>query len=110
MGGWQLCIRRHRRLVRNCHRLHHCADREAKMNNDLFSRLYLWLVAHRRPVLLVTLLSAVGCAVYSARMNMEEDILGILSQNDPIVRDYRYTIKTFRQIDRAYMDVGTTNA
>jgi 1-acyl-sn-glycerol-3-phosphate acyltransferase len=76
------------------------------MKFDLYTRLYLWLVAHRRPVLWVTLLIAAAAIVIASRANLEEDILATLPQRDKIVDEYRYTIQKFRQIDRVYIDVG----
>ena len=74
-----------------------------------YTRIYLWLVAHRRFVLIATVLLAVGCVAISSRIDLEEDILGILPQHDSIVDDYKYTIRKFHQIDRVYIDVGITN-
>jgi 1-acyl-sn-glycerol-3-phosphate acyltransferase len=76
------------------------------MKLDLYTRLYLWLVAHRRLVLSVTLLIAAADIAISARVNLEEDVLATLPQHDKIVDEYRYTIRKFRQIDRVYVDVG----
>jgi 1-acyl-sn-glycerol-3-phosphate acyltransferase len=77
---------------------------------NFYPRLYLWLVAHRRAVLLTAVLVAAGCVAISSRIELEEDILGILPQRDPIVDDYKYTVRKFHQIDRVYIDVGVTNA
>jgi 1-acyl-sn-glycerol-3-phosphate acyltransferase len=77
---------------------------------NFYTRLYLWLVAHRRAVLLAAVLAAAGCVAISSRIDLEEDILGILPQRDPIVDDYKYTVRKFHQIDRVYIDVGITNA
>ncbi len=71
-----------------------------------YTRLYLWLVVHRRAVFVTAILIAVGCIAISSRIDLEEDILGILPQRDPIVDDYKYTIRKFHQIDRVYIDVG----
>lgn len=76
------------------------------MKPDLYTRLYLWLVAHRRWVLSVTLLIAVVSLVLSLRIDLEEDILSTLPQDDPLVDEYRYALRKFRQIDRVYLDVG----
>src|SRR5580693_180778 len=76
------------------------------MKLDLYTRLYLWLVAHCRWVLGATLLIAAIAIVISMRVNLEEDILATLPQHDKIVDEYRYTIRKFRQIDRVYIDVG----
>jgi 1-acyl-sn-glycerol-3-phosphate acyltransferase len=76
------------------------------MKLDLYTRLYLWLVAHRRWVLGLALLIAAIAIVISTRVNLEEDILATLPQHDKIVDEYRYTIRKFRQIDRVYIDVG----
>jgi 1-acyl-sn-glycerol-3-phosphate acyltransferase len=70
----------------------------------------LWLVAHRRAVLLTVVLLAAICVAISSRIDLEEDILGILPQHDRIVDDYKYTIRKFHQIDRVYIDIGITNA
>ena len=75
-----------------------------------YTRLYLWLVAHRRAVLVTAVLVATLCVAISARIDLEEDILGILPQHDSIVDDYKYTIRKFHQIDRVFIDVGITNA
>ncbi|MEJ0089770.1 MAG: 1-acyl-sn-glycerol-3-phosphate acyltransferase [Limisphaerales bacterium] len=76
------------------------------MKPDLYTRLHLWLVAHRWLALGVTLLIAVVALVISSRVDLEEDILATLPQRDQIVDEYRYTIRKFRQIDRVYIDVG----
>jgi uncharacterized protein len=73
---------------------------------DLYTRLYLWLAAHRRLILAVTLLVTVASLVISSRMDLEEDVLAILPQHDQIVDDYQYAIRKFRQVDRVYFDVG----
>ena len=52
------------------------------MNDGLYARLYLWLVAHRRVVLAVVVLIMAACAVVSSRLDLEEDILAILPQRD----------------------------
>ena len=76
------------------------------MKSDFYPRLYLWLVAHRRAVLLTAIFIAAICIAISSRIDLEEDILGILPQRDQIVDDYKYTIRKFHQIDRVYIDVG----
>ncbi len=76
------------------------------MKPDLYTRLYLWLVARRRWVLGVTLLIAMAGVVISLRIDLEEDILSTLPQDDPLVDEYRYALRKFRQIDRVYLDVG----
>ena len=79
------------------------------MKPDLYTRLHLWLVAHRRLALGATLLIAVIAVVISSRVNLEEDILATLPQHDKLVDEYRYTIRKFRQIDRVYIDVGVAS-
>jgi len=76
------------------------------MKPDLYTRLHLWLVAHRRLALGAALLVAVAAIFVSSRVDLEEDILATLPQRDKIVDEYRYTIRKFRQIDRVYIDVG----
>jgi 1-acyl-sn-glycerol-3-phosphate acyltransferase len=76
------------------------------MKPDFYPRIYLWLAARRRVVFLAVVLLAVACVAISSRIGLEEDILGILPDNDQIVDDYKYTLKKFRQIDRAFFDVG----
>ena len=76
------------------------------MKSELYPRIYLWLAAHRRAVFFTVVLFAAGCLAISSRIGLEEDILGILPDNDQIVDDYKYTLKKFRQIDRAFFDVG----
>jgi predicted exporter/1-acyl-sn-glycerol-3-phosphate acyltransferase/ubiquinone/menaquinone biosynthesis C-methylase UbiE len=76
------------------------------MTRDPYTRLYLWLVSHRPLVIFVTILVAIVCVLISSRLDLEEDILGLLPQNDKIVDDYKYTLRKFRQIDRVYFDVG----
>lgn len=76
------------------------------MKPDLYTRLYLWLMAHRRLVLAATLLVTGVCLVISSRIDLEEDILAILPQRDPLVDEFRYAMRKFRQIDRVYLDVG----
>ena len=61
------------------------------MKSDLYTRLYFWLVAHRRVVLFATLLIAAAAIVISTRVNLEEDILATLPQHDKNRQDeYRY--------------------
>ena len=50
------------------------------MKFDLYTRLHLWLVAHRRAVLAATLLVTVISIVISLRIDLDEDILAILPQ------------------------------
>ena len=76
------------------------------MKPDLYTRLHLWLVAHRKMALGVTVLIGLAALVISSRVDLEEDILATLPQRDKIVDEYRYTIRKFRQIDRVYIDVG----
>jgi len=76
------------------------------MNDDLYTRLYLWLVAHRRAVLLAAAAIALACIAISSRISLEEDILATLPQRDQIVDEYKYTIRKFHQIDRVFIDVG----
>jgi 1-acyl-sn-glycerol-3-phosphate acyltransferase len=80
------------------------------MKPGLYTRLHLWLWAHRRGVLGITLLIVAAAVVISSRIDLEEDILATLPQNDRIVDEYRYTLHKFRQIDRVYIDVGTKPA
>src|SRR5271170_7422471 len=77
---------------------------------NFYSRLHLWLAAHRRAVLLAAVLVAAMCIAISSRIDLQEDILGILPQRDQIVDDYKYTIRKFHQIDRVYIDVGINHA
>jgi len=76
------------------------------MKADLYTRLYLWLVTHRRVVLFTAILIAAACVAISSRISLEEDILATLPQRDQIVDEYKYTIRKFHQIDRVFMDVG----
>ena len=78
------------------------------MKFNFYTRLHLWLVAHRRLALVVTLLLAAAAIAISLRVDLEEDILATLPQRDQIVDEYRYTIRKFRQIDRVYIDVGVS--
>ena len=54
----------------------------------------------------VALLIAAVSVVISLRIDLEEDILAMLPQRDPLVDEYRYVLRKFRQIDRVYLDVG----
>jgi uncharacterized protein len=76
------------------------------MKSELYPRLYLWLVARRRWVLLAAGLVALACIGITSRISLEEDILATLPQRDRIVDEYKYTIRKFHQIDRVYIDVG----
>ncbi len=76
------------------------------MKPGLYTRFYLWLVAHRRAVLAVTALVMGLAAWISSRIDLQEDILDMLPRHDARVDEYRYAIRKFRQIDRAYIDVG----
>jgi len=77
---------------------------------DPYSRFYLWLGAHRRAILVLTGLLAIAAFVVSLRIDLEEDILATLPRNDPLVDDYRYALRKFGQVERAYFDVGMTHA
>ncbi len=76
------------------------------MNFDLYSRLYLWLVAHRRLTLFLTLVVTLVCTVVSLQIRTKEDMLDMLPSGDERVEEYRYALRKFRQIDRVYMDIG----
>ena len=76
------------------------------MKHDLYTRFHLWMVAHRRLVLTLTLLITIAGVAISSRIDLEEDILATLPQNDQRVDDYRYALRKFRQIDRVFIDVG----
>ncbi len=80
------------------------------MTPDLYTRFYLWMVSHRRLVLIVTFLVTVAGVGISTRIDLEEDILDILPHNDQRVDEYRYALRKFRQIDRLYIDVGINRA
>src|SRR5437660_9805790 len=79
------------------------------MKPDLYTRLYLWLYSHRWLAFSATGLIVVLCFYLTSRINLEEDIMGMLPQHDQLVDDYRYALRKFRQIDRVFIDVGTTN-
>src|SRR5580765_1365611 len=76
------------------------------MKFDLYTRLYLWLVARRRGVLIAMLLIVAASLAISSRIRLEEDILDTLPKNDRRVEEYKYALRKFRQIDRVYLDVG----
>ena len=77
------------------------------MKPDLYSRMYLWLVAHRWPVLLAMLVAtAIGVGI-SLRIDLDEDILSALPEHDQLVDEYKYALRKFHQIDRVYLDVGS---
>ena len=76
------------------------------MKDNLYTRLYLWLVAHRRGVLTATVLVMAAAAWFSSRIDLQEDILDMLPRNDQQVDEYRYALGKFRQIDRVYLDIG----
>lgn len=75
------------------------------MKFDLYTRLYLWLIARRRSVLIVVALVMVAAGWFSSRIDLEEDILDMLPRNDRQIDDYRYALGKFRQIDRVYLDI-----
>ena len=77
------------------------------MKSQPYTRLYLWLVAHRRMMLAAALLIAAVCIAISSRIDLEEDVLAILPQHDQTVSDYQYSIRKFRQIDHVYFDVSS---
>lgn len=80
------------------------------MTREPYTRLYLWLASHRPLVLVSTVLISILCVLISSRLDLEEDILGLLPQNDQIVDDYKYTLRKFKQIDRVYFDVGINSS
>ncbi|HVU07881.1 MAG TPA: MMPL family transporter [Verrucomicrobiae bacterium] len=79
------------------------------MKSELYTRLYLWLSAHRRAVFFATFVVVAASFWISSRIDLNEDILATLPQRDRTVDDYKYTLKKFHQIDRVYIDVGVTN-
>ena len=76
------------------------------MKPNLYTRMYLWLVAHRPLVLIAVLALTVVSVGISLRIDLQEDILDMLPRNDPRVDEYRYALRKFRQIDRLYLDTG----
>ena len=80
------------------------------MRFDPYTRLHLWLSSHRKLVLVAMLLITAAAVAVSSRIDLEEDILGILPQRDQTVDDYKYALRKFRQIDRVYLDVGLDSA
>ncbi|MBP9902065.1 MAG: 1-acyl-sn-glycerol-3-phosphate acyltransferase, partial [Verrucomicrobia bacterium] len=76
------------------------------MKPGLYTRLYVWLVAHRPVVLGLMLVLGALSVVISSRMDLEEDLLATLPQHDKLVDEYRYALRKFHQIDRVYLDVG----
>jgi len=76
------------------------------MKPGLYTRLYVWLVAHRPAVLGLMLVLGAGSVIISSRMDLEEDLLATLPQHDKLVDEYRYALRKFHQIDRVYLDVG----
>jgi 1-acyl-sn-glycerol-3-phosphate acyltransferase len=76
------------------------------MKDNLYTRLYLWLAARRRSVLVVVALVMVAAGWFSSRIDLQEDILDMLPRNDRQIDDYRYALGKFRQIDRVYLDIG----
>ena len=63
------------------------------MKLDFYTRIYLWLVPHRKSVLAFTLLITVIGIVITSRIDLEEDLLATLPQNDQLVDEYRYALK-----------------
>ena len=53
------------------------------MKDNLYTRMYLWLVAHRRGVLVTTLLVMVAAGWFSSRIDLQEDILDMLPPERP---------------------------
>src|SRR5690606_8391504 len=47
-----------------------------------------------------------ACAAISLQIRTKEDMLDMLPSDDERVEEYRYALRKFRQIDRAYFDVG----
>src|SRR4029077_13674647 len=76
------------------------------MTREPYTRLYLWLASHRPLVFIATIVISIICVFISTRLDLEEDILGLLPERDRIVDDYKYTLRKFKQIDRVYIDVG----
>ena len=79
------------------------------MKFDLYTRLYLWLVARRRAVFVATLLVVAVSIIISSRIRLEEDILDTLPKNDRRVEEYKYALRKFRQIDRVYLDISVSS-
>jgi 1-acyl-sn-glycerol-3-phosphate acyltransferase len=76
------------------------------MNFDLYTQLYLWLVARKRGVLVFTALLMAAAAWFTSRIDLDEDILDMLPRNDRQIREYKYVIDSFRAIDRIILDIG----
>ena len=80
------------------------------MKSGLYTRLHLWLSSHRKFVLVAVLLATAAATAISSRIQLEEDILGILPRRNQTVDDYKYVLRKFRQIDRVFLDVGLDSA
>jgi len=80
------------------------------MKPDWYTRMHLWLVARRPWVIAFTVLFAIAGIAISSRIDLEEDILALLPEGDTMADEYRYAVRKFRQIDRVYIDVGSTAA
>ena len=74
------------------------------MKPGFYTRLYVWLVAHRPAVLGLMLVIAAVSVVISSRMDLEEDLLATLPQNDKLVDEYRYALRKFHQIELPEVD------
>jgi 1-acyl-sn-glycerol-3-phosphate acyltransferase len=80
------------------------------MKPDWYTRMHLWLVARRPWVIAFTVLFTVAGVAISSRIDLEEDILGLLPEGDAMADEYRYAVRKFGQIDRVYIDVGAPTA
>src|ERR1700744_2263602 len=100
MVGWKFRARGGRCYRGHFYHLFRRAYVAPEMKSELYPRLYLWLVAHRRYVLIAAGLIALICVAISSRISLEEDILATLPQHDRIVDEYKYTIRKFHEIDR----------
>lgn len=74
---------------------------------DRFLNLHMTLSRHR---VLVAVCLAGTCAIaalLALRLEMDEDVMRMLPQHDPAVRDYVQAFKKLRHIDGVIVDVGT---
>jgi hypothetical protein len=75
---------------------------------ERFVQLHLWLVRHRKIVLLLTAAFVVAAILMGRRLKLNEDFTDVLPMSAPAIAEQVEALQHIRQADRIYIDVATT--
>ena len=78
--------------------------------SDYFIRLHLFLSRYRLSVCVVAIAACTAAGLLAASLQMDEDIMRMLPQSDPVVRSHFHAFKKLRQTDRLIVDIGISEA